>query len=184
MRVKQASVLWLFFLLPSFSKFKTPVIRRSAGWAGWACSDIRFLLPPRGLWLQYKEHGFSSITYLVFLSYLMKDPMITGNITHCHCWACPDTSERSFPCLRQSCCKQEYLSEQWWHLELFNFVIATEGERLASIITGWFFVVLLLLVCFFICFKIWVILFKHVPWKRSNSVLFRDTQNGSNKCCW
>lgn len=179
MRVKHASVLQLFFLFLSFSKFKTQVIRS----AGWACGDTRFLLPPRGLWLQYKAHGFSSITYLVFLSYIMKDPMITGNITHCHCWACPDASERSFPCLRQSCCKWEYLSERWWHLELFNLVIATEGERLTSIITGWFFV-LLLFVCSFICFKIWVILFNHQAWKKSNTVLLWGTQNASNKCCW
>lgn len=136
-----------FFLLPSFSKFKTPVIKRSAAWAGWAWSDTRFLLPPRGLWLQYKEHAFSSTTYLVFLSYLMKDPMITGNMTHCHCRACLDTSERSFPSLRQSCRKQEYLSEWWPHLELFNFVIATQDERLTSIITG---LLLLFYSCLFV----------------------------------
>lgn len=41
--------------------------------------------------------GFSSMTYVVFPSCLMKDPMITGNITHRHWWACPDTSKRSFP---------------------------------------------------------------------------------------
>lgn len=137
-----------FFLLPSVSKFRTSVIKRSAGWAGWACADTRFLLPPRGLWLQYKEHGFSSITYLVFLSYLVKDLIITANITHCHSWACPDTSKRSFPSLRQSCRKQEYLSERWWHLELFNLVIATEDERLTSIITGFF---LLFCYCLFVC---------------------------------
>lgn len=37
-----------------------------------------------------------------FPSHIMKDPKITGNVTHHHCWACPGPSQRCFPSLRQS----------------------------------------------------------------------------------
>lgn len=102
MRVKHASVLQLgFFSFAFLFKIQSTGDQEKRRLSWLSCGDTRFLLPPRGLWLQYKERGFPSTTYLVFLSYLMKDPMITGNITHCHCWACPDTSERSFPsCVR------------------------------------------------------------------------------------